>query len=128
MLIVFDPHSGVPVYRQIIDQVRFHVESGLLEPGDELPSTRTLSAELGVNPMTISKAFRALEADGWVERRPGLPLVVRDRREADAKAGVERLREELAPVVVRVRQLGISRAEAIRTFRKLLEESEEDPS
>ena len=40
MLIVVDPHSGVPVYRQLMDQVKFHVASGLLKPGDELPSTR----------------------------------------------------------------------------------------
>ncbi len=54
MLIVVDPHSGVPVYRQLMDQIKFHVATGLLNPGEELPSTRALSAELGINPMTIS--------------------------------------------------------------------------
>jgi DNA-binding transcriptional MocR family regulator len=61
MLIVVDPHSGVPVYRQLMDQIRFHIASGLLKPGDELPSTRALSTELGVNPMTVSKAYSFLE-------------------------------------------------------------------
>ena len=77
MLIVVDPHSGVPVYRQLMDQVKLHIASGVLEPGDELPSTRVLSSELGVNPMTVSKAYSYLERDGMVERRPGRPLVVK---------------------------------------------------
>ncbi|MGD8818260.1 MAG: GntR family transcriptional regulator, partial [Acidobacteriota bacterium] len=79
MILTIDPHSGVPAYRQIIDQVRFHVTSGLLQPGDEIPSTRALSKELGVNPMTVSKAFTLLEEEGVLERRPGLPHVVRQR-------------------------------------------------
>ena len=78
MLIVVDPHSGVPVYRQVMDQIKFHIASGILRAGDELPSTRSLSAELGVNPMTISKAYSYLERDEVVERRPGRPLVVKE--------------------------------------------------
>ena len=76
MIIVVDPSSGVPVFRQVMDQVRFHIASGMLEPGDELPPTRTLSAELGVNPMTISKAYNLLQREGVLDRRPGRPLVV----------------------------------------------------
>ena len=71
MILVVDPHSGIPVYRQLVEQIRFHVASGLLKPGDEVPSTRALSARLGINPMTISKAFVLLEEDGVLERRPG---------------------------------------------------------
>jgi GntR family transcriptional regulator len=76
LLILVDPHSGVPVYRQIVDQVRFQIASGRIAPGDELPSTRALSKRLRVNPMTISKAYGILEDEGVIERRPGLPLVV----------------------------------------------------
>ena len=74
MLIVVDPQSGVPVYRQLMDQIKFHIASGMLQPGDELPSTRLLSSDLGVNPMTISKAYGYLEKEQVVERRPGRPL------------------------------------------------------
>lgn len=126
MLIVVDPHSGVPVYRQVMDQVKFHVASGLLKPGDELPSTRTLSAELGVNPMTISKAYSYLERDGVVDRRPGRPLVVKalqEQRVADQK--MQQLRESLASTVTVVRQLGISPAEALKVFEELLAREEE---
>ena len=96
MLISIDHHSGVPVFRQIIDQVRFHIASGLLSPGDELPSTRSLSSELGLNPMTVSKAYSLVEAEGIVERRRGRPLTVKAMPEADVEARkIEHLRPQL---------------------------------
>jgi len=76
LLVVVDPGSGVPVYRQVMDQVKFQIVGGKLQPGSELPSTRALSLELGVNPMTISKAYSFLEKEGVVERRPGKLLIV----------------------------------------------------
>jgi len=122
MLIVVDPHSGVPVYRQLMDQVKFHVASGLLKPGDELPSTRSLSAELGVNPMTISKAYSFLEREGLVERRPGRPLVVGGVSDDDARTRrVEQLEESLAPTITVARQLGFSDDEVVDTLRRMLD-------
>jgi GntR family transcriptional regulator len=121
MLIVVDPHSGVPVYRQLIDQVRFHISSGMLGPGDELPSTRAMSQQLGINPMTISKAYSFLEKDGVIERRPGLPLIVSEfgqRESMERKA--DQLRESLAPSVTAARQLGITQGEAVRIFNEML--------
>ena len=121
MIIVVDPHSGVPVYRQLIGQIKFHVASGLLKPGDELPSTRGLSARLGVNPMTVSKAFRRLEQEGVVERRPGLPLVVRQLPDdALETTRLAQLRASLEPVVLQTRQLGIATDDAVELFRALL--------
>ena len=76
MILVVDPHSGIPVYRQLVEQIRFNVASGVLKPGDEISSTRALSASLGINPMTISKAFVILEQDDVLERRPGRPHIV----------------------------------------------------
>jgi len=122
MLILLDPSSGVPVYRQLMDQVKFLIASGVLEPGTELPSTRSLSNELGVNPMTISKAYSYLEKEGVVERRPGLPLVVADlqpRRLQEQK--LERLRESLAAPAAIVRQLGIDHREAALVFEEMLD-------
>jgi GntR family transcriptional regulator len=121
MLIVVDAHSGVPVYRQLMDQIRFHIASGLMKPGDELPSTRALSAELGINPMTISKAYSLLEREAVIERRPGRPLVVR-AQEADRvrEQRLDRLRESLVATVTMVRQLGIEPAEALRLYATML--------
>ncbi len=125
MILVVDSHSGVPVYRQLIGQIKFHVASGLLKPGDELPSTRGLSARLGVNPMTVSKAFRLLEQEGLVERRPGLPLIVRALPgDALETTRLAQLRASLEPVVVRARQLGIDVDDAVELFRALLEQDE----
>jgi len=125
MLIVVDPHSGVPVYRQLMDQIKFHVASGLLGPGDELPSTRALSAELGVNPMTISKAYSFLEKEAVIERRPGRPLVVRQQQEQqlhDRK--LDQLRESLATTVTVIKQLGIENERALQLFAEMLAEAE----
>lgn len=120
VLIVVDPHSGVPVYRQLIDQVKFHVASGLLAPGEELPSTRALSSELGINPMTISKAYSYLEREGVVERRPGRPLVVAEMDDAEARERkIDRLREAMAPVATMARQLGIDPEVAVRVFASI---------
>ena len=127
MLIVVDPSSGVPVFRQVMDQVRFHIASGLLEPGDELPPTRSLSAELGVNPMTISKAYNLLERDGLLERRPGRPLVVKafDPGGLDFQK-IDRLRASLAGAVRAAKQLGIDPDQATRVFRDLLDNDEKE--
>lgn len=126
MLIAVDPSKGVPVYRQLMDQIKFHIASGLLKPGDELPSTRTLSAQLGVNPMTVSKAYSFLEKEEVVERRPGRPLVVREAGTGEIRERkVEQLRESLAPSVTVARQLGIGAEEAKRIFEAMLDEGAE---
>jgi GntR family transcriptional regulator len=121
MLIVVDPQSDVPVYRQLMEQIKFLIASGQLKPGDELPSTRTLSSELGVNPMTISKAYSYLERDDVLERRPGRPLIVKafDAEHLQVRK-VDLLREGLAPVVTMVRQLDLDDEEALKIFHEML--------
>lgn len=121
MLLVIDPHSGVPVYRQLMEQIRFHIATGLLGPGDELPPTRALSAQLGINPMTISKAYSFLEKEDVVQRRPGKPLIVRPLKEEQLKEEkIDQLRHGLGPAVRIARQLGISDEEAVESFRTML--------
>ena len=123
MLIVVDPHSGVPVYRQLIDQIKFHIASGMLRAGDELPSTRALSSELGVNPMTVSKAYGYLEIENVVERRPGRPLVVKRQGNEEIEGSrIEQLRKSLSGAVTVVRQLGVERDKAVGVFREMLRE------
>jgi GntR family transcriptional regulator len=123
MVFSVDPQSDIPVYRQLMEQVRFSIASGQLGPGDALPSTRALSAELGVNPMTISKAYSYLERDGVLERRPGRPLVVRPFDGGQLRGRQEELlRENLAPVVAVVGQLGLDRKRALCIFDEMLAE------
>ncbi len=78
MLFHLDSRSSVPFYRQLMEQVKLHVATGTLTSGEELPSIRALAVALGVNPMTISKAYGYLENEG-VLNAPGRPLVVRSQ-------------------------------------------------
>lgn len=123
MLITLERNSGRPVFRQITDQVRFQVASGILAAGSEIPSTRDLAARLGINPMTVSKAYAALEQEGVLERRPGLSLVVRSRsgpaRDVEQQAELARI---LLPAARAARQLGLSTKVALEVFRKALQE------
>ncbi len=66
-----DEKSGVPIYRQIQDQVRFGIASGLLQPGEQLPTVRALAVELSVNPNTVIKAYGELEHEGLVATEQG---------------------------------------------------------
>jgi len=129
MLLRLDRHSGVPVYRQIQDQIRFLVASAVLPAGAELPSTRALGAELGLNPMTVSKAYAQLEREGVLERRPGLALVVAELP-PEERAGARRaeLEAELASSVFVAQRLGFSEQEALEVFRSLLVRSQDGGS
>lgn len=121
MVLIIDPHSGVPVFKQLRDQIRFQIVAGMLDPGEELPSTRALSGELGVNPMTVSKAYSRLEIEGLVMKRPGLPLVVRelDPDDIDTRRDAH-FRRRAEPLAAAARQLGLSREQATRIFAELM--------
>jgi GntR family transcriptional regulator len=75
-LFILEPSSGVPIYRQLIDQVRRLVASGQLPAGAELPSVREVAIEYTVNPTTISKAYSLLELEGLLQRHRGKPMTV----------------------------------------------------
>jgi GntR family transcriptional regulator len=122
VFVAVDPNSGVPVYRQIVDQIRFHIATGLLGSGDHIPSTRLLSEQLRVNPMTVSKAYGILEEEGLLEHRPGRPLIVaRVHPGAIEHERQQQLRKLLEPVVTAVQQLGINAPQAVSTFREMLQ-------
>ncbi|HLN06914.1 MAG TPA: GntR family transcriptional regulator [Acidimicrobiales bacterium] len=71
-----DPRTGVPAYRQLVDQVRHGVRLGVLQPGDQLPSVREVVTQISINPNTVHRAYRELEAAGLAEGRPGLGTFV----------------------------------------------------
>ena len=71
MVIRLNPTSGVPVYLQIIDQVKHAIETGVVRSGEQLPSVRKVAEELLVNPNTVARAYRDLEAEGIIELRHG---------------------------------------------------------
>lgn len=75
-----DLHTGVPVYRQIVDQVRGAVAAGSLSAGDQLPTVRQLAVDLEINPNTVVRAYRELEYDGLLETHQGTGTFVSDQK------------------------------------------------
>ena len=119
MLLEIDHHSGVPIYRQVIRQVRQQIMTGQLKEGDRLAAVRDLAARLNVNPMTVSKSYSFLEAEGLVERKRGIGLFVARAK----KAQHERIKVELADGVIdkaaiTAVQLGLSESEAVKLLKK----------
>jgi GntR family transcriptional regulator len=109
------PSSGVPIYRQFADQVHALVAGGKLRPGDMLPSVRQVATAAEVNPMTVSKAYSRLEADGVVERVRGQGMrILEPLAGGTLRQRRQEFRELVAPALHRARQLGLSEAE-IRT-------------
>jgi GntR family transcriptional regulator len=94
-----DPASGVPFYRQIIDQVLLAVADGRLKPGAQLPTVRQLAVELSVNLNTVAKAYREMEIRGIVETQQGTGTFVAHRkpekRTAERRKALEQLVEQL---------------------------------
>src|SRR5205807_10553473 len=76
MFIRPNPSSGVPIYLQLMEQVKHAVETGALRAGDQLPGLRPLAEELVINPNTVAKAYRELEHEGVIEPRHGAGAVV----------------------------------------------------
>ena len=117
------PSSGIPIYRQIMDQVRAMIASSRLRPGEMLPSVRQLSKELQVNMMTISKAYARLEAEGYIERVRGTGMRVLAQRKAGSVSDrQEDLRELVEPMITRGLQLGLSETQIISVVRDTLKE------
>ena len=115
MLLEIDYHSGVPIYRQIIEQVRQQIMAGQLSEGQQLDSVRELAGRLRVNPMTISKAYALLEVEGLAERRRGVGLFVARVRKSQREQTKARLLEEiLRKAAVTAVQFEIPEEEAAR--------------
>lgn len=124
-IFVVHPSSGVPIYRQLIDQVEALVAGGRLRPGDGVPSVRQLAAALGVNPMTVSKAWSRLEADGVLDRDRGKGMVVAAPKEREGGGLAERkaqVRPLVDQAVVRGLQLGLTPAQLLSVVKTSLEE------
>jgi GntR family transcriptional regulator len=104
-----NPRSGVPIYVQIVDQVRHAVDVGGLRPGERLPPVRRLAGELAIAPNTIVKAYNELQRMGLIESRPGIGTVVSEGIEEVARGRrFEEIFERLRVLVRDAAALGIS--------------------
>ena len=88
MLFRSNPASGVPVYLQLIEQVKHAIDIGALRPGDQLPAIRRVAEDLVINPNTVAKAYRELEHEGVIELRQGSGAFVSENGRASRVARV----------------------------------------
>ena len=91
-----DLHSGVPVYRQLIDQVRSGIASGSLTAGDQLPTVRQLAVDLAINPNTVMRAYRELELGGLIETHQGTGTFIANKKLEKNSAERERQLAQMA--------------------------------
>ena len=96
MKIHLDLKSGVPFYRQIIDQVKSSIATGRLEPGNRLPTVRQLAVDLSVNPNTVSRAFTELELTGLVETQMGSGTFVGQKKVEQDEVERRRILDEIS--------------------------------
>jgi GntR family transcriptional regulator len=124
MIIEIDSHSGVPIYRQIIDQIRSHIITARLTEGAQLPSVRDLAGRLKVNPMTISKVYSYLENEGVVERKRGIGLfVAKISKNKQDKAKTAMLEDILTKAAATAVEVGLTEKQATNMFTKLFRQN-----
>lgn len=128
VLLVFvfrlDRSSGVPAYVQLIAQAKRALRLGELSPGDQLPTARQVVADVGINPNTVWKAYRELEAAGLVETRSGLGTFVKTSLENPALRAAAGIQEKLRDLVVDGLGLGLSPADFVAMLDAALEEAQ----
>jgi len=107
--IQIDPHTGVPVYRQIMDQIKYYQTSGMLKAGHQLPSIRELSKTLAVNPTTITKAYNELKHEGIIEMRKGKGAFLLAPKKSISQEERKRVLTRMArQIAVEAKQMGAS--------------------
>ena len=116
--------DGTPVYLQIINFIKRGAIAGTIRDGDELPSRRVLSALLGINPNTVQKAFHMLEEEHLMESRTGAKSCMTLPPDTLDALRREVLSDELCAMARTLRQLGISREEALRLIEQAWKEEE----
>src|SRR5215469_6080013 len=113
-----DLHSGVPVYRQIVDQVRGGIASGALAAGDQLPTVRQLAVDLSINPNTVVRAYRELELGGLLETHQGTGTFIRVQEIVNAEAERERqLNQIVADAIARAGAAGFTVEDMLEQLR-----------
>jgi GntR family transcriptional regulator len=119
--IILRPNAalGVPIYLQLVEQVKHAVETGAMRPGEQLPAIRSVAESLVINPNTVAKAYRELEHEGIVELRQGTGAFIanRGRARGTAPATVRAAQRLVADTIERLRDNGLTNEE----IRRLVE-------
>ena len=115
-----DSHSGVPVYRQLIDQVQASIAAGVLAVGDQLPTVRQVAVDLVINPNTVSRAYREMEIRGTLDTQQGSGTFIADKKIEYSKNERERqLGQLVGEFVSRAGSAGFTLDQLIKALREL---------
>jgi len=119
-----DNQSGVPFYRQIIEQVKYAISLGNLEPGNQLPTVRQLAVDLSINPNTVVRAYRELEIEGMIETQQGSGTYVGHKRpEIDRLEKQRMLDQILTELLARASAYGFTLNDMLDGLRQKRKES-----
>ncbi len=119
-----DLKSGVPAYRQIIDQVQAGIAAGRLASGDQLPTVRQMAVDLAINPNTVLRAYRELEIRGVIETEQGTGTFISGRKPQQSQAERERqLNQLVGEFAARCGSAGLALAEVIDRLKELAYET-----
>jgi GntR family transcriptional regulator len=123
-IFTLQPSSGVPIYMQLVQQVRRMVASGQLTPGTGLPSVRDVAAEYTVNPTTISKAYSLLENEGLLQRNRGKPMTIAAGRRGvgSLPQRLKQIEPQIEALVLAAQQLQLTAAELCQFIDKKMGE------
>lgn len=126
-MFILKPHSGIPIYRQLLEQIRRLIASGHLEPGMPLPSIRDIATRHAINPMTVSKVYSLLEAEGVLERHRGKPMTVANlpRSQSSMAHRQRQLEPQVDQLILAAKQLELSRTEVAKTLKKRWEKTDD---
>ena len=124
MIIIIDHNSRIPIYEQIKTQIMSLINTGVLTPGDKLPSLRALASELSLNFNTIKKVFAQLEDDGVIESRPGAGFFVSNSA-IENKNILSKAEDELRLTLTRVRDAGLSEDAAMRILNEIYKKEDD---
>jgi GntR family transcriptional regulator len=128
MFVHLNPNSGMPIYRQLFQQLRQRIVSGQLGPNEQMPSVRELSAELKINLLTVAKVYQLLEGEGLVETRRGLGTFVLDGHTTRSLTEKRKLiADAVEQVVAEAQHLDLDEAEVVRLVRQRFEETKSKP-
>jgi GntR family transcriptional regulator len=124
MFIHFNPNSGMPIYRQLFQQLRQRIVSGQLAADEQLPSVRDLAAELKINLLTVAKVYQLLEGDGLVETRRGLGTFVLAGHTTRSQVEKRKLiADAVEQVVAEAQHLNLEEADVIKLVQQRFEET-----
>ena len=121
MVIRIDDYSDVPIYQQIRNEIVNGISSGKLKPGEQLPTVRALALEIGINSMTVSKAYQLLKQEGYIltDRKKG--AVVREMIKQDGKINSAN-KNELKRIISESKLAGVSEKNFIEEVKLLYKE------